>query len=569
MGGSGCRANAGGAWEPVAAHASAWRVPGVGLFVALAAGAVAQAQPASLHEEALAVMTAASATLPVREAATEGPGPARPEVETAPRTPRSTIVVDASLAVEAEDRVHVGDGAQAGLHGTNTVNAANADVAQGLNVLERKATRERTGRVTTVEQSNRISQINETREGAVRYHSLGGSLSASSGASHAASQSETLAQRTEIIDRHVTSRSTTTTFSATVEPERLGLFDDPVTIAGGQSLALPAFTLRLPDVRVRFSIGEPDNFFNVDVDQTLSIPALTVPGANLELGSVRLHGDDIVLTGASLNVPELPDFDVCFRSDGCSSNQYVSVSIPGFTVNLGQHRVEGGNPLGGLGLDLGYAVAGDGSITIDAGSYEVSGEITLAPILEASLDVDVPGFGVVHTFRADVPLPSFGVPIHVDEELPVPDGFNRTFAGEACAFGAGQRGCAPLDVSMRETVHTEQGRTDRTDRTAASAETYLAYHVSTATAEVRVRTGQAELVALQGAAVDGRSYSVVIVDGGAQRGAAALNAVNASAAVIGNAVNVGAERTNAAVGTGGVANSSLSQTNAISQIGRR
>lgn len=536
-----------------------------------AIGAGTRAQPVTLHEEGLADITAASATRSASQAVS-GAGSRAPTATASAQhplpsgVPREVIVAAGGvLVVDATNAVLVADGAQANTRAMNVTNAAQSGVAQGINVFDQRATQVRDAPEFAAEQSNRFSQTSEPHGGGGDF-AFGEFRHSQSDTWQQAQQTGVATQRTEMIDRHVSSRSTTTTLSATVDPVHVGLFDEPVSLAGGQSIALPTFTLGLPSTGVAFTIGEPDTWFSVDVDLTLTFPQLTVSGARLDLGSVSLHRDDVVIATPSLTLPELT-FGFCFRPGGCNDDQVATVTLPGRTISLPETRLEGTNPLGALGIEFGYAVAGDGSITFSAGSLDLTGEIPLAPSIAVDFDIVVPVYGNVHTLSHEVSLPEFIVPVDLHATIDPPAGFNRAFAGEACTFGAGQDDCRPLDVTRTQSERTEYSRTDGEQRSSSSSESRNSVSISRSTAEVRVLTGQAELVVLAGSGVEASHYNVVIVDGGAQSRATTLNTVNASATVVGNAVNVTAGR---AVSLPDVpASARLSQTNIFNQIGIR
>ncbi|MDZ7670103.1 MAG: hypothetical protein U5Q16_12020 [Gammaproteobacteria bacterium] len=454
----------------------------------------------------------------------------------------------------------------------NVVNAAGGDTAQAVNVLEQPASAAALAAGFDLGQTNRIVQLDQERAAAGRFATAGPQSYRHSTRSGSASESASAIDHMAHIDRHVTSHTTTTTFSAEVTPRRVGLFDDPVVL-DVPTITLDQFFITPPDVDVEFSVLETLLGTRFDLpglnDFDLDFTRKSLTGIELDLGAVTLEGSDVVLTGPSLVLPDL-EFDFCFlnfRSCSGPLSSFTTVTLPGGRVELGDFRFAGANPLGDVGIDLGYAIAGDGTLSVDAGQVAFSGTIPLdLGLVEHAFDILVPDIGIVDQLTAEFELPGFELPVDETLELPVPEGFNRRIDNEACTYGENGLDCTPLDVTTTIVDSRTHTTTEVHQRTTVSSETFVEFDVLRKRGPLEVRAGQARMTVLRSGSAEEQRYNVVIVNDGAQHGLAALNGVNAAAAIVGNASNVTASPRPTIPG-GPARTARLGQSNRITQIG--
>lgn len=511
------------------------------------------AQPVSLDEQGLDRITAAS------------PADWRPPVA------GPMIVIEAGAERVGTAVVALDGDAQAGARGLNLVNASDADAAQGLNISDRSTDSVVGTRVLDIEQRNEISQSAEGFAVLGSFDSPGGLVEQSRLESGTVSEATRSMRRIERIDRSIAAQTVTTRFTAEVEPDFVGLFDTPVSL-GGREVSLPDFEISFRPFEVDFEFGDSwfANMFEKVVDVTLNIAALDVRGASLQLGDVTFDGNDVIIAGPRLTMPSL-SFTFCFVDRGCSGEDGgdpVTVTVGGKTFNLDPITLADANPLGDLGMSFGYAVAGDGTITFEAGGVEVVGSIALDLGELTGLDfvIDIPEIGPLSGFMGSLELPTFEIPIDLQVDFPQPSFTDREIGGQACVLSDGQQQCTPLDRTV-ESFEERRFSVDATEvaETERSEERQLVTFERTR-GDLSVEQGQADIVVLRDSELTDRRYRLIIVGGNAQSGVRAANLVNSATAIVGSGLNLSAERVSERMRSGGF-ESSLSQTNSFHQVG--
>ena len=511
------------------------------------------AQPVTLDEQGLDRVTAAT------------PESWRPPVS------GPTIVVMADAASLSTAVVSLEDDGQAGARALNLVNAAGADSAQGVNISDLGASSGAGTGGLVVEQRNEIAQSAESFALLGSFDSPGGLVEQFRMESGTASEAARSMSRLVRIDRSISAQTVTTRLSAEIDPEFVGLFDTPVSL-GGREISLPDFEIDFLPFDVDFDFGDSwiADLFEQVVNVTLNIAALDVEGASLRLGDVTFDGNDVIISGPQLTMPSL-SFTFCFVNRGCSGENGgdpVTVTVGGRTFNLDPITLTDANPLGDLGMSFGYAVAGDGTITFEAGGVEVVGSIALdlGELTGLSFSIDIPEIGPLSGFMGSLELPTFEIPIDLAVDFPQPSFADREIGGQACVFDDGLQQCTPLD----RTVETFEERTFSTDEThiteSERSEERQLVTLERSRGDLSVEHGQADVVVLRDAELTDRRYRLVIVGGNAQSGVRAANLVNSATAIVGSGLNLNAERIGERQ-TGGAFESSLSQTNSFHQVG--
>lgn len=529
------------------------------------------AQPVPLDDEALAGLTAATGAA---DRATLEAGPGRTAAtDTGHRTygrAGANLVVDAEATRDARRTVRLEAGAQTGARGLNVVNAAGADVAQGVNVAELQMT----GDAAFVAAQRNAAEQTDTSGTSLASLTAGVTLEQTRRASLRATSSRVSGRLAEGIDRSVSVQRTTTRFEATVEPEEIGLFDEAPLIDGTTVTFTDAVEIDFGSIPVEFTIGEdfPTDLFDVDIDTTIDVPRLSVSDITFSTGRIELDGSDIVLTAPSLTIPEVT-FSYCFLdADDCTSEDddknYTTLTIPGRTIGLeNEIRLEDANPLGDYGFSFGYAVSGDGSVSFDAGGITVDGAFPIDVDRLGDLDfsLDVPHVDEIFTgLGGALNPPPFDIGVNETFEFPQPDAYERQFSSEACTYTQGQQTCTPIDTTTEEQRHTER-RTSDTHRTEISADsTHERVEIERRRGTIAVHDAEAERLVLRESSLADTEYDLVIVGDGAQNRMRAVNAVNGAGAIVGNGLNaVSAPSAAPAAGR----DSRLSQSNAFEQIG--
>lgn len=519
----------------------------------------AAAQASILDDGRLANVTAASAASTTHMEASLNNG--------APG-PGSLVVVSGTQVSEQENKVKLGSGAQADANALNLSNASGSDNVNTLNLYLSGASPERE---TQLDQRNQIAQTTFNLAHGGFLEAQAGASSQLSGESINAASSTYSAGQLETLNQHLFSETTTTRLNTTVNPERIGFFDNPVTI-GSPTIELPSFTIGLPSVPVEFAVGDDwGRRFDLDVNIDLNFPnLLTVSGATLFLGEVTLEGSDIVLTGPRLELPDL-QFGFCFlqAADACDADDTnATVTLSGPTLKLNDIVLEGANPIGDIGIDLGYAVAGDGSISFDGGVIALSGDIPLdiGSIADVAFDILIPNAGNVGSVTDNIDLPTFDVPVDVTIDFPEPEGFNRPIGtGETCQFSQSQKQCIPTDTTTTTTEYHTHSVSRSAEQKSSHRESFATFQITMEEGELRLQTGQSRLTVLRRSEAEEQRYNLVIVEGQSQRGASVMNGINAAAAIVGNGLNI--TRITAPRVENSVAGTAIRQHNQFTQIG--
>lgn len=541
---------------------------------------LASAQPVPLGPDELAGVTAATgADTPGGAATRHGPERGAPPsgmggTDTAADVSETGVIVASDAERASTSTVRLDAGAQADARALNVVNAASSDVAQGVNAANRRAATLTGGAGMHAEQRNTVSQTDIERA-TVAGLAAGEVLERERLASRTAASSLVQREIAARLDRSVTSRRTTTRLNATVEPDEIGMFDDPAVIGGREVTFNDPLNIDFGDIHVAFSITDlPVDQFNVEVDTTIDLGTFSVGNIKLRTGDITLEGSDIILTAPELVIPSI-SFTYCFLggdrtcADDDDDNNVATLTIPGTTLRPGAIRIADANPLGDLGVSFGYAIGGDGSLTFNAGGIEVAGDIGIDPgrISDLVFDLEVPIADQIFSgLEGALTPPSFDIPFDFDVDFPTPDAFDQSLSSEACVYTQGAQSCTPLDRTTEETHVSERSSSDsrHVERSHEASHEHIV--IERRRGELVVEEGTADVVVLRDASLAERQYDLVIVGGGAQNRLRAANAVNSAAAIVGNGFNVLADRA-ASRETGAARRSRLSQTNSFEQIG--
>ena len=483
--------------------------------------------------------------------------------------PESQVVIASTQASERRNEVTLTQGSQTDSRMLTLSNASAGDTVSGVNLF--RSDRESSDLPTQIQQSNQLTQTQIIQARAGRFEAPAGSSLRVTTQALENNQTSRAFERIALTNERIQAQTTTTRFQSSVTPQRIGFFDTPVVI-GTDPIKLPDFFVSLPSVRVQFEIGDKwGDLFDLDVDISLTFPAsLRVKGAELSFGEIALDGDDIVLTSPRLTLPSL-EFGFCFlqAENACSGEgNDATVTLPGQTLALGEIVLEGANPLGDLGLELGYAIAGDGTITVDGGSLSLEGDIPInvGDIADVAFDILVPNAGNVGSVTDKLDLPTFDVPVDVTVDFPEPAGFDRTFtAGEGCVFNQSGSQCSPVDTTTTVTDSVNQSVTVSRDQQSFQQTSTARYEVYREEGDLRLKAGQSRLTVLRKSTASESRYSIVVVTDQSQSGASFASGVNAAAAIVGNGLNITTLK--APQGTSRLPITALRQQNQFRQIG--
>ncbi len=481
----------------------------------------------------------------------------------------SQVVIASTQDSDRRNEVTLTQGAQSDSRTLNLSNVSAGDTASGLNLY--RSDGDETTSPTQLNQSNQLSQTQIIQSQGGRFQAPAGSGLQESVQTLTDTRISNKFERIARSNQRIQSRTTTTRFQSSVTPQRIGFFDTPVSL-GGHTIDLPDFYVSLPSVPVEFSVGDDwGDLFDLDVDITFNFPAsLKVDGAKLTFGELSLEGKDVVLSSPSLTLPELT-FGFCFlqTANACDGdNTKATVRLPAKTVALDDIVLEGANPLGDVGLELGYAIAGDGTITLDGGSLSLEGDIPInvGDLADIAFDILVPNAGNVGTVTDVLDLPTFDVPVDITVDFPEPDGFDRTFtAGEGCVFNQSGSQCSPVDTTTTVTDTVNQSVTVSRDQQSFRESSSAQYEFQRKEGDLRLNAGQSRLTVLRKSTALESRYSIVVVTGQAQSGASFANGVNAAAAIVGNGLNITALK--APQGTTRLPTTALQQQNRFRQVG--
>ena len=463
----------------------------------------------------------------------------------------SIIVTDhSSIELRAERRVELHDQVQQRATALNAVNAANADVANAINISTVM------GAHVLGRQLNQILQ-SERSYGRVEQLTLAGprlNRSYSTNRSYGSITQSTSMQAAQLRSR--SSSSVVDTYAASV-PAYFPL----------QNMTLTIGTPDMPSVTVPqfgFDLTTTD-----DVGGTYgirgSLGAFTFDPPQIVLGTVSFQGDDLVVAGGYVDLPSLDlgsaSVTACFVE--CGSVDVDLPTIDGPRIDLpGEWRLEGANPFKDVRITAGngIAAAGSGHINIDAAHVTLAAELSLdLPDLTTEFSFDVLGHEV-STGEFGVAIPAISASITL-VDADVGPSYSANFDGALCV-AVQTSDCGTLQhsrssgstlVDIRQTTATSS--TSSYDESTSAGAEYL-------TAGATLSGADAELIAMSEGRADIAEASVIELGSQAQRSLQALNAINAAGAIVGNAMNVGTQR--AGAGAAG-----LTQTNVFSQFKTR
>lgn len=286
----------------------------------------------------------------------------------------------------------------------------------------------------------------------------------------------------------------------------------------------------------------------------------------MSLGSVELDGDDVVLRGGYVELPSLDlgtaSLTVCVVA--CTPD--ISVDLPTFGGqridfgSAGEWRLEGANPFKDIRINAGHGVAaaGRGRVSVGAAHVELQADITLdLPDISTDFSFDVLG-ETVTTDSFDIVIPAISTSITlVDEDIGV--AYEAEFDGALC-LSVQSTDCGTLSHS--ESAHSEI--VDIRQSNASAVTTLSEEHDSTGeqhlTSAATLDGAEAELIAMSEGNAQIEVSSTVDLGAQSQRNLAAINAINAAGALVGNALNVTTHSTATSAGAG------LAQSNSFAQF---
>jgi hypothetical protein len=523
----------------------------VAVALAGAASPAALAGPAALTDVALDEVTAGAPATPTAVG----------------ERPAAVVADGASYAFDAQTRIELADRVQEAGRALNAVNAAGSDVINGVNVLSGDVADARRAL-----QGNSFEQRN-LQAGAVREASLQGvALTESRLTSDSFTSGSSIASTTEfrLVSR---SRNTTIDQFAVHVPEYNPL----------QNLTLTMGTPALAPLTIpRFSFDLIEEVGDAKFGIAAGVGPVTIGAPQLVLGSVSLDGDDVLLSSGYVQLPSLDlgsvDGQICFV--GCAGGSIDLGGFAGGRVDLpgGDLRFEGANPFKDVQINAGHGIAavGAGSISVTPGRVTLDASLELdLPDPSFSFDFTIPGIGFgdlgsIGPWTIDGPDVAIEIPAvgfrHTLIDEDVGFAYSATFDGVLClAFQATDCGSGSRRVE-RELWRIEQEISAYAASARSSATAF-------ASGEIAVHAGatltgaEAELIVMSQASARIDAESGIALGDSAQRGMRALNAVNATGAIIGNALNV--TTLQPGVGMPAPASGAIGQTNTFVQYRTR
>jgi hypothetical protein len=469
---------------------------------------------------------------------------------------RPTIVVAGGADIDLDLRraIELHDNAERNLTALNVVNAAQSDTVNAINLLHG-------GEAFLARQLNAIEQTELHVGSASRIERFDANrITTSEQHSRYDSQSSTFA-RTEQVLRTRTSRSVVDTYNAQVP----GYF--PL-----QNLSLTIGTPALPSVTVpRFGF---DLTYTDDVGGVYGIRGGLGPfyfdPPQIVLGTVSLSGDDVVLRGGFVKLPSLDlgsaNIDFCFIECGGIDVDLPTINGPRIDFG-GELRIPGANPFKDVRVNAGggVSVAGAGHISVDLGHVRVGAEFSLdIPDLTTSFSFDVLGYTVnTGTFGVEIPAVTATVDL-IDADIGV--AYDATFNGVLCISIVTTTCQASTHRETNESVHIDVTRTSATASNSASGGD-TSHGNESITIGARMTGAEADLIAMSEGNANIDTTSLVQLDSQAQRGMSVVNAVNATGAMVGNAMNTATQRS--AVQSSGQLSGSIGQSNVFTQYQTR
>jgi hypothetical protein len=254
--------------------------------------------------------------------------------------------------------------------------------------------------------------------------------------------------------------------------------------------------------------------------------------------------------------------DLCFID--CLSVDADLPIVDGPRIDLpGEWRFEGANPFKDLRINAGngIAAAGSGHVSLSAAHVTVTAELSLdLPDLSTSFSFDILGHEVTTPeFGVEIPAISASITV-VDADIG--PGYSADFDGALC-LAVQTSDCGRLEhsessessiVDIRQATASASGSMD--EESNSTGEEFI-------TAGASLGGAEAELIAMSEGRARIDQGSTVELGSQAQRGMQVVNAVNASGAIVGNALNVATQRGTTATGA------AVSQSNSFTQYQTR
>jgi hypothetical protein len=464
----------------------------------------------------------------------------------------SAIVADQSeLHIHTDQRVELRAATQQRAAAANLVTAAGADVIGAANIATVLGER------VMARQLNEIFQVDHTYGRVERISLAGPNLSRSFSTASSFSSSASSSSTRSTLLRSRTSRSVQDSYSAGV-PAYFPL----------QNLTLTIGTPDLPSVTVPafgFDLTTEDDVGGVYGIRG-SLGPFTFDPPQIVLGTVSFQGDDLVVAGGYVDLPSLDlgsaSIDLCFIDCGGVSVDLPSIDGPRIDLP-GEWRFEGANPFKDIRINAGngIAAAGSGHVDLSAAHVTLSAELSLdLPDLTTSFSFDVldsrvstPEFGV------EIPAISASITV-VDEDIG--PGYSADFDGVLC-LAVQTSDCGRLEHSESSQSSLVDVRETTGSTSGSISEASTSSGIEDVTAAATLGAAEAELIAMSEGRAQIEQGSVITLSSQTQRGMQVINAVNASGAIVGNALNVVTQR-----GTGATA-AGVSQTNSFTQFKTR
>jgi hypothetical protein len=463
----------------------------------------------------------------------------------------SVIVADRSeVEIDAVRRLELRDASQRQATAMNAVNATGADVVGTANIATAVGAR------VLGRQINEVFQVQHSYGRAERISLAGPNLRRSTSSSHAFSTVASGSSTRSSVVQSRSSHSVQDSYNAGV-PAYYPLQNLTITLGTPDipAVTVPAFG---------FDLTHSDDVGTYGIRGNLG--PFTFDPPQIVLGTVSFQGDDLVVAGGYVDLPSLDlgsaSITTCFVDCGTVTVDLPTVDGPRIELP-GEWRFAGANPFKDVRINAGNGIAAAGSGHVDLSAAHVT--------LTADLSLDLPDLTTDFSFDVlgqEVNTGSFGVEIPpISASLTLVDadigpGYSADFDGALC-LAVQTSDCGRLEHSQ----HTQSSFVDVRETSASASGSMSETRSSTGdelvTAGATLDGAEAELIAMSEGRARIEQGSVVELGSQAQRGLQAVNAVNASGAIVGNALNVSTQRGAAAVSAG------ISQTNSFSQFKTR
>ncbi|MCG5492945.1 hypothetical protein [Ectothiorhodospira variabilis] len=461
---------------------------------------------------------------------------------------------------ESLNQVQLGGAAQSGLTGLNVVNVARADAITGLNVFEGGAVG---GPISRVDQTNHFVQ--EGADGA----QLGATTSGQDSRRWEATQlrqgiGDRQSRMDTRVDQELSQVRTRAHYNAAVPGDSLGRdWEVGLDLCGAPTCTLPSLTL--PAVSFDWFTGEEPARFGLGAE----FSGLQIQGAQVTPASIRGEGDDLVvnLGQISLPPPDLPTVrgELCLGGCVRADLDFNVGNRTTASLDVGEIRLAGANPLQDLDIKLGQGIAAVGSGRFEMQTPQTGVDFNLGlslPGITESFVLDLEPVAGILTSAALELLP--GRPLQsLELDLSLPDARFEISLGDLFDPGGEQgppwstefgmradltdgilcltrsaQSCGTQSIERLESfervlekqTHTweHQWEQDRWSRREQTEQTTGGELVG----------ARADLITLSGSQSRVETYHVVQVHGGAQQTLRALNAANVTTSLMGGATNV-------------------------------